>query len=147
MEVRVRSLPAVAARVGQGCEWRYADADQTSRNLCCAPQKNFGLVICYVWAFARPDADLQADYAECRSQKAKGKEQNHAHFSLYSRIEIPGDFDRDQQDEYVRKSIERSAGIEQVGNIDTRSRLSLVPYSFSRRTLKNLGKCDCDIEK
>lgn len=67
MEVRVRSLPAVAARVGQGCEWRYADADQTSRNLCCAPQKNFGLVICYVWAFARPDADLQADYAECRS--------------------------------------------------------------------------------
>lgn len=80
-------------------------------------------------------------------QEAKSEEQNHSHFSLDTRVEVPGDFDRDQQEKYVGKSIERSTSIEQVGNIDTFSRPSLIPYSCPGGTLKDLGKGDCDIEK
>ena len=80
-------------------------------------------------------------------QEAKGEEQDHSDFSLHTRVEIPGDFDRDQQEKYVGQSIERPARIQQVGDVDTRPRLCLVPYLCPWCTLEDLGKGDCDVEE
>ena len=51
------SLAAVAAGVGQGCEGRDADADDAGGDFGGAPEEDLGLVIGYIGAFARLDAD------------------------------------------------------------------------------------------
>ena len=59
------SLGTVEARVGQGRERGYADADETGCDFCLTPQEDLRLVPCYVWALARSDADDEAHDAEC----------------------------------------------------------------------------------
>ena len=51
------SLAAVAAGMGQGCEGRDADADDAGGDFGGAPEEDLGLVVGYVGAFARFDAD------------------------------------------------------------------------------------------
>ena len=65
MHVDVRALAAVeAARVGEGGEGGHADADEAGGDFGGAPEEDLGLVVGYVGAGARFDADGEADDAE-----------------------------------------------------------------------------------
>ena len=64
VDVDVGALAAVEARVGEGGEWGDADADEAGRDFGGAPEEDLGLVVGYVGAGGRFDADGEADDAE-----------------------------------------------------------------------------------
>ena len=64
VDVYVGAVLVVEAGVGEGGEGRDADADETGGDLGGAPEEDLGLVVGYVGAFARFDADDEADDAE-----------------------------------------------------------------------------------